>query len=90
MVGLGFCDECHYRMFDEDKVYWTTKGLLCEDCFAEYKKDYKSPEDEIERLKKGILTAIETTHDDDTWDFLNRLLEGKENDAPDYRIKVND
>lgn len=43
--------------------------------------------EEVERLKTGITTAIEHTHDDDTWEFLNRLLQGK--DAPDYRIKVS-
>lgn len=49
---------------------------------VEYKK-------EIERLQKGIKVIMEHTNDDDTHEFLDRLLKGKENDAPEYRIKVD-
>lgn len=45
---------------------------------------------EIERLRKSIITAMNTTHDDDTHEFLDRVLKGKENEAPSYRIKVED
>lgn len=45
--------------------------------------------DKEKRYEKIIRKVIETTHDDDTHEFLNRVLEGKENDAPSYRIKLD-
>jgi len=33
---------------------------------------------EIDRLRNGIAIAINETSCDDTWDYLNRLLDGKE------------
>lgn len=41
---------------------------------------------EIERLRTGIERAINETSCDDTWDYLNRLLEGKETTDLPYRI----
>jgi len=41
---------------------------------------------EIERLCTGIERAINETSCDDTWDYLNRLLEGKETTDLPYRI----
>jgi len=46
--------------------------------------------EEVERLRKAIITVMNTTHDDDTHEFLDRVLKGKENEAPSYRIKVED
>lgn len=43
---------------------------------------------EIDRLKNGIIKAMQETHDDDTHEFLNRLLQGKEKHAPKYRTKI--
>lgn len=42
-------------------------------------KDYtKFLEDEINRLKNGIVAAMNSTHDDDTHRLLDRLLKGEE------------
>lgn len=41
---------------------------------------------EIERLQKGITAAARETSCDDTWDFLNRLLDGREVVNLAYRI----
>ena len=42
---------------------------------------------EIERLKSGIKFALDSTHDDDTWDYLNHLLEGTESEARIHLFK---
>lgn len=41
---------------------------------------------EIERLRKGITAIGNESSCDDTWDYANRLLEGKEISALGYRI----
>lgn len=43
---------------------------------------------EIERYVDGIRTIIKNTNCDDTWDFANRLLDGKENSELPYRFSV--
>lgn len=41
---------------------------------------------EVEALRSGIKTAIAETSCDDTWDYLNRLLDGKPPLKLPYRI----
>ena len=41
---------------------------------------------EVERYEKSLKTIITLTNCDDTWDFANRTLEGKEKTNLPYRF----
>ena len=56
------------------------------DFIAHAREDISKLLAEIERLRTGIERAINETSCDDTWDYLNRLLEGKETTDLPYRI----
>lgn len=43
---------------------------------------------EVERYRKGITLAMVNTHDDDTHEFLNRLLKGEESTGLQYRLNM--
>lgn len=45
---------------------------------------------EIDRYRKCIAFAAARTHDDDTHEFLNRVLIGKESEAPSYRMRMEE
>lgn len=45
-------------------------------------------EEEVDRLTKAIELVMDNTWDDDAHEFLNRVLDYKENEGPDYRWKL--
>lgn len=45
--------------------------------------------EKAERYEKVIAFAMKHTEDDDIHEFLNRALQGKENEAPSYRLKMD-
>lgn len=56
------------------------------DFIANAREDIPALLADVERLRNGILTAASSTHDDDTHEYLFRLLNGKERSNLPYRI----
>lgn len=61
-------------------------ALADADFIAHAREDIPALLAEVERLRNGIATAIKETSCDDTWDYLNRVLDGKEPLNLSYRI----
>lgn len=59
----------------EDIIYQDARQGMIEDLYEENK-----------RYREGIKLAMKKTDCDNTWDFLGRLLEGKEETDLPYRI----
>ena len=62
------------------------KNITCQEVLDLQKDALKGLLEQNKRYREGIKLAMKKTDCDNTWDFLGRLLEGKEETDLPYRI----
>ena len=62
------------------------KNMTCQEVLELQKDALKGLLEQNKRYREGIKLAMKKTDCDNTWDFLGRLLEGKEETDLPYRI----
>lgn len=91
-VSVDYCDNCKngYEIVQSElflaPIVAELRNREDAEFIAHAREDIPKLLAEIERLRAGIERAINETSCDDTWDYLNRLLEGKETTDLPYRI----